>query len=145
MRRLAIGYAGGGTPLRRSGYDNLAITWDKTTQLALGWCGNQGVASQGKVVTSGKPVRKKRRRVWTKLGSGLFAWRAEKGDTGTKLKTGSEYDEQGPQLTKAGKNKRKYFGGDIGAGRESESFQPMDTDLEGDYCMNLKTKKLRKE
>ena len=22
MRRLAIGYAGGGTPLRRSGYDN---------------------------------------------------------------------------------------------------------------------------
>ena len=149
MRRLAIGYAGGGTPLRRSGYDNLAITWDKTTQLALGWCGstskNQGVASQGKVVTSGKPARNKRRRVWTKLGSGLFAWRAERGDTGNKLKTGSEYDEQGPQLTKAGKNKRKYFGGDIGAGRESESFQPMDTDLEGDYCMKLKTKKLRKE
>ena len=68
MRRLAIGYDGGGTPLRRWGCNNLlevnmAISWDKMEQLALGWRGsmskNKGVASQGKVVTGGKPARRK--------------------------------------------------------------------------------------
>ena len=49
-----------------------------------------------------------------------------------------------PNQLKREITKENILVGISGVGRESESFKPKNTDLEGDYCMNLKTKIIKK-
>ena len=86
-------------------------------------------------------MNENKKKVWTRLANGLFAWRVRKTARKPRIIPTKPSIEQDPPSVQAGvkDNKRKYFGGGVGAGDESESFA-MNTDLGRDY-KKFKTKK----